>query len=270
MRERTGLPWAEGLRGPSPHLVLPGRTYCVVLRIDATFVLFPATIAGVGLSTPVPGARGVAVVDKSVGTTAGAPAGPGPEAAIGVGRAAARLTRNPWRNRRVSLSGRHRAGVGASGAHSRARPRLDLQSAAADLRLDGTAIPGLLRGRRNEQAPRPHQRWRSGARGCPLPLTGRRPTESGSIGQPAPEPSSYRPAAVRENGAGDGVRTRDMQLGRPRRLCVTAPCSGARAERVQLSCRHACAARTRVSLLQHGERVEIDPRAAQPCPPRRA
>jgi hypothetical protein len=56
--------------------------------------------------------------------------------------------------------------------------------------------------------------------------------------------SSYRvfPSTKPGNGAGDGDRTRDMQLGRPGRPGVVAPCSGARAKPVQLSCRREGAA----------------------------
>ena len=38
-------------------------------------------------------------------------------------------------------------------------------------------------------------------------------------------------------GAGDGSRTRDIQLGRPKRPCAVAPLVGRRASCVQLSCR---------------------------------
>ena len=44
-------------------------------------------------------------------------------------------------------------------------------------------------------------------------------------------------SSVKEGiGAGDGIRTRDIQLGRPIRLSAVAPCSDTRAFRVQLWC----------------------------------
>ena len=61
---------------------------------------------------------------------------------------------------------------------------------------------------------------------------------------PSPQPSSPRAEkaecrATHEMGigAGDGSRTRDIQLGRPRSLCGVAPLVEGRAFRVQLSCR---------------------------------
>ena len=67
-------------------------------------------------------------------------------------------------------------------------------------------------------------------------------------GQPPKAPSGIRTrwtvlrarieSATPGAGAGDGDRARDMQPGRPGRPSVVAPCSGARAKRIQLSCRH--------------------------------
>ena len=72
--------------------------------------------------------------------------------------------------------------------------------------------------------------------------SGRDPTDGRTVGlsrarEPAAQVSS-RPEHERGSGAGDGDQTRDLQLGRPGRRCVTASCPGARAKRVQLSCRH--------------------------------
>jgi hypothetical protein len=52
-----------------------------------------------------------------------------------------------------------------------------------------------------------------------------------------PQADSGRHRTQRGRGAGDGSRTRDIQLGRPKRLCAVALLVEGRAFRVQLSCR---------------------------------
>jgi hypothetical protein len=60
---------------------------------------------------------------------------------------------------------------------------------------------------------------------------------SNSLGTDRAEKAECRAKHEMGFGAGDGSRTRDIQLGRPRCLCAVARLVERRAFRVQLSCR---------------------------------